>query len=326
MDVKISVIVPVYNVEQYIEKCLRSLIAQTYEKWEAFVVIDGATDNSLEICKKIADEDSRFCVLTKENGGPSSARNYALPYIAGDYVAFLDSDDYLEPDYLYNLTLNMIKNNADISMCGYVYENEDGTPIYSVDKKSRSYSREDIIKEMYIPLNKSWGSFLWNKLYSAQIIKEHNLTFNEEFDFFEDMLFNYQYLKWVKTGYFTTEPYYHYLKREASLINSVDGNIKMKYLYYTRSLDYILENYKKTDKLYYEQARLMKCIHTATALRALSALDCQNHPRYIMEKRFLRKNIISFLICADIPVKKRIGALLTLCFPKKAYAIWRKQK
>lgn len=326
MDVKISVIVPVYNVEQYVEKCLRSLIAQTYEKWEAFVVIDGATDNSLEICKKIADEDSRFCILTKGNGGLASARNYALPYIAGDYVAFVDSDDYLEPDYLYNLTLNMIKNNADISMCGYVLEEEDGTQLNNIEKKSRSYSREDIIKEMYVPLNKSWGSFVWNKLYSVQIIKEHNLSFNEELKVFEDILFNYQYLKWVKTGYFTAEPYYHYLKRETSLINYVSEDSKMKYLYYTRSFDYILEDSKKNDKLYYEQARLMKCIHTATALRILSVLDCQKHPRYVLEKRFLRKNIILFLLCSDIPVKKRIGALLTLYFPKKAYAAWRKQK
>ncbi len=325
MDVKVSVVVPVYNVEKYVEKCLRSIMAQTYEKWEAFVVIDGSTDNSIEICKKIAEEDSRFCILTKENGGLSSARNFALPYIAGEYVAFVDSDDYLEPDYLYNLTLNMVKNGADISMCGYVYEDEEGNPIYSIDKKSRSYSREDIIKEMHVPFNRSWDSYVWNKLYSVKIIREHNLTFNEELKMFEDILFNYQYLKWVKTGYFTTEPYYHYLKRGTSLIHDYTKDPVNKYLYSTRSYDLVLEDSKKNDKLYYDHVRIRKCCQVATNLRMLANMDVKRHPRYIIEKRFLKRNLLVFLFCSDVPLSKRLGALLTLVSPKYAYKIWSKK-
>lgn len=323
MNGLVSIVVPIYNAEKFLKKCLDSIASQTYKNWEAFLVIDGATDNSLEICNSFAEEDSRFCVLSKENAGPSAARNYAFPYIAGEYVTFVDSDDYLEPDYLYNLVTNMIKNNSDLSMCGYVYEDEEGNPLYTIDKKSRSYSREDIIKEMYLPVNRSWGSFLWNKLYSVKIIKDHNITFKEECRIFEDSLFNYQYLKWIKTGYFTTEPYYHYIKRGTSAMHS-KANLKDKYLYYTLALDEILKDSKENDKLYYEQIRLIKCIHTATALRVLAHLKLKRHPRYIIERRFLRKNIFLFLFCTDIPFSKRTGALLTLIFPKLAYKMWSK--
>lgn len=327
MDIKISVVVPVYNVENYLEKCLRSIINQSYINWEAFLVVDGATDNSLEICKKIEKEDSRFCVLTKENGGLASARNYALPFITGEYIAFVDSDDYLEQDYLQKLLQGAVKNGADISMCGYIYEDEEGNELYQINKRSRSYSREDIIKEMYIPLNRSWGSFVWNKLYNTQIIKENNLSFNEELKVFEDILFNYQYLKFVKTGYFSSDSLYHYLKRNTSLINNVmTDSPKQKYLYYTKSFDAILEDSKDKDMLFFEQARVMKCIHTATALRVLANLNLEKHPRYIIEKRYLKRNIFILLKNSDIPLKKRLGAVITLLFPKKAYRIWSKQR
>lgn len=326
MDIKVSVIVPVYNVEDYVEKCLRSIINQSHKNWEALVVVDGATDNSLEICKKIEAEDLRIQVLVKENGGLASARNFAFNKITGEYVAFVDSDDYLEPEYLEVLLKNAVEHNALISMCGYTYETEDGKEIYHIQKETKPLSKEEIIDSMYVPLNHSWGSFVWNKLYLSKIIKENNLFFNEELKMFEDILFNYHYISLIDSGYFCTEPLYHYLKRGSSLINNFNSASKEKYLYYTKAFDIILESSKGNDKLYYKWALLMKCIHTATALRVMSKLGLCKNPRYIEERNFLRKNIMRLLFNNNIPIKKRVGALITLLSPELGYKLWNEHK
>ena len=112
----ISVIVPVYNVEEYLEECLNSILVQTYTNLEILIVNDGSTDNSLEILQEFSQRDSRITIFTKENGGLSSARNLAIDEAKGEYFTFIDSDDYIEENYIEYLMKSLIDNEADISI------------------------------------------------------------------------------------------------------------------------------------------------------------------------------------------------------------------
>lgn len=116
---KVTIIIPVYNVEKYLSRCLNNVINQTYSNIEIILVNDGATDNSQVICEEYKKKDDRIKLLVKENGGLSDARNYGIPYATGDYIAFIDSDDMIHTSYIEYL-LNLIeKYNGDISICGY---------------------------------------------------------------------------------------------------------------------------------------------------------------------------------------------------------------
>ena len=117
MEPKISIIVPVYNVEQYLERCVESLINQTYKNIEIILVDDGATDNSGQLCDELAQRDPRIVVYHKVNGGLSDARNYGIDKASGDYIGFIDSDDFIDDDMYEVLLSNILEYNAFISFC-----------------------------------------------------------------------------------------------------------------------------------------------------------------------------------------------------------------
>ena len=115
----ISIIVPVYNVEKYLDRCIQSILVQSFKKFELVLINDGSTDNSLKICQKYREEDNRIVLISQPNKGLSAARNTGLENIHGEYVCFIDSDDFVEKNYLRSLYNNLEKNKADISICEY---------------------------------------------------------------------------------------------------------------------------------------------------------------------------------------------------------------
>ena len=125
MEHLVSIIVPIYNVENYLEKCLTSILAQSYSQIEVLMINDGSTDNSLEIMDDFSKKDSRFLSFTKENGGLSDARNYGIEHATGEYLVFVDSDDYIVSTFVEDLLYNLIDSNTDISVgdMTYLYEN-----------------------------------------------------------------------------------------------------------------------------------------------------------------------------------------------------------
>jgi len=140
---KISVIVPVYNVEKYLAKCIDSILAQTFTDFECILINDGSPDNSPAICDEYAKKDERMKVIHKENGGVSSARNTGLDIAQGEWITFADSDDWVDENYLELMYSNAIKNNCDLSICGFKSVDEKGNinavfsiivPIYKVEK------------------------------------------------------------------------------------------------------------------------------------------------------------------------------------------------
>ncbi|MGG3987022.1 glycosyltransferase [Bacillus smithii] len=215
----ISVIIPVYNAEKFLSKCLDSVKNQTYQDLEIILVNDGSTDKSGLICDEYSRKDQRFIVIHKKNGGVSSARNAALKIAKGDYIGFVDPDDWVEPNMFEKLYQLIIDYKADISMCGYVKEKLDGTILNNIVKP-------DIIKmDRKEALNKilnsnSFKGFLWNKLFSANLIKNNQITFDESIHFCEDLLYCCQCIVKSKNIVYDTTPYYHYVIHDSNASKS----------------------------------------------------------------------------------------------------------
>jgi len=170
MDEKISVIVPVYNVEQYLERCIDSIINQTYKNLEIILVNDGSTDNSGQLCDELAKKDDRIRVIHKKNGGLSDARNVGVDEAKAELIGFIDSDDYIDED-MYELLINNLKAaNADLSMCGHydVYNNVPEAQV--VDKKTWELSPREAIK--MVMEAKILSVTAVNKLYKKSLFSE----------------------------------------------------------------------------------------------------------------------------------------------------------
>lgn len=180
MDVneRISVIIPVYNVEKYLGRCVDSLLKQTYTNIEIILVDDGSTDNSFEFCKQFAKEDTRVIALHQKNQGQSVARNEAMKIANGSYICFVDADDYVVHDYIERLYELLIKNAADISLCRYTeFYDEDINISLTKNKNTevRCLTKQEMLINMHNP-NEKLYVFVWGKLFKRELFSE-NINF-----------------------------------------------------------------------------------------------------------------------------------------------------
>lgn len=216
----ISIIIPVYNVEKYLLNCLRSISLQTFNDFEAILVDDGSTDKSGSFCDDYVKIDNRFKVYHKQNGGVSTARNYALDKVQGEWIYFCDADDIL-----YNYALEtLIKNyneSVDSTMGGYIRINEQEEILGGNNIDQDLYmSTEETLIDFYRPKFKLFNGFIWNRLFKRSIIQKHNLRFREDIHIKEDGLFLIQYLCKCKNGtFYTTKPIYKYIEHNSSAMN-----------------------------------------------------------------------------------------------------------
>ncbi len=217
----ISIIVPVYNVEKYLYNCLRSISQQTYNKFEVILVDDGSTDTSGNICDEYVKKDKRFKVYHKKNGGVSSARNYGLDKIHGEWVYFCDADDILYENALATLRMNF-DENVDSTMGGYIRINVQGETIEENKKYENLHlSLEEVLADFYEPWFKMFNGYIWNRLFRRNIIEKHHLRFREDIFIKEDGLFLIQYLCRCNNGtYYNTKPIYKYIEHSSSAMNS----------------------------------------------------------------------------------------------------------
>ena len=209
----ISVIVPVYNVAQYLEKSIASIQQQTYQNLEIILVDDGATDESGRLCEKIAEQDERVLVYHKENEGLSQARNDGLKQAHGDYVIFIDSDDYIHSEMIASLYQQLVKEDADVSSCGVmnVYANSESPQTENQDDyficDTETFLREYLIGEK-IP------GTICNKLIKKEIAAQ--LTFPKGL-IYEDAYYHFDLIKVAKKYVVNTKPYYYYFHRGDSI-------------------------------------------------------------------------------------------------------------
>ena len=187
----VSIIVPVYNVEKYIERCVKSLIAQEHNNIEIILIDDGTKDNSGKIIDSLAVTDSRIKVIHKTNGGVSSARNAGLKIAKGDYVVFVDGDDYVDSDYVSYFLKLAVENGCDIAMNlkNHTYKS-------SASNKDKKCVIDALTAMEYIYTGKIFVA-VWNKIYKASLLKEHNLKFDTDYWYGEGMLFNIACLQYV---------------------------------------------------------------------------------------------------------------------------------
>lgn len=214
MNSLISIIVPVYNSEKYLDKCLECLVGQTYSNLEIILVDDGSTDSSLVICKKFQKSDSRIKIIEKKNEGAGAARNAGLSHASGELIMFIDSDDWIELEMLEHLHGLMMEHRADLAVCNYFIENPDGSNrvCYSMQLDQSPFETEKVQKCIYLLDSQGKLAYLWNRMYRRSIIQENNLKFDNFFTTGQDLDFNLKYLYHVRKCVISDEPYYHYIK------------------------------------------------------------------------------------------------------------------
>jgi glycosyltransferase EpsJ len=221
---------PVYNVEKYVGKAIESILAQTFTEYEFLIVDDGTPDKSGEICDAYAKKDSRIRVIHKENGGAPSARNTAIDIAQGEYVYFLDSDDWAEPTMLADMYALAKKNQADLVVCGFYIDTYYGDKHLSekICVDDRIYTNaQEFRSESYRYFDRNLLYTPWNKLYRMDRIRQYHLRFPQTL--WDDFPFNLSYLFHVERVAITTHAYYHFIRaREDSETSSYRADMYEK--------------------------------------------------------------------------------------------------
>lgn len=237
---KVSIVIPVYNVEKYIRECLDSIINQTYKNLEIILVDDESKDKSGIICDEYALKDSRIKVVHKKNGGAASARNIALDLLTGDYIAFIDSDDYVASQYIEYLVQYLEQNNADISICSY-YD------LYTDNMIQHDLVDKTFTKKQYLEnfLGDWTSGILWNKLFKKKLLEHVRFIEGRRID---DEFFTYK-------GVINSEciiqfniPLIYYRQRISSVMQNENNNA----LILRDRMDYMIQRYKDITSLYPE--------------------------------------------------------------------------
>lgn len=225
--VKVSIIVPVYNVEKYLTRCLDSLINQTLKDTEIICINDGSTDSSLKILKEYQQKDNRITIIDKENQGQSIARNIGISKSIGEYIGFVDSDDWVDLDFYEKLYSSAIKHNADIAVAGIIRLHKYNKKNHlKIDNESITEDFEKKLKLCDIPDK----SYVWNKIYKSDKIKEYNLKFKEKM-IYEDVIFTPEVI--LKLNKLVTVPNikYYYWRNPNSTVTQRNEKAKQDSVY-----------------------------------------------------------------------------------------------
>lgn len=218
---KITVVVPVYNMEKYVKRAIDSLLAQTYRNFEIVLVDDGSTDNGGQICDAYAAEYDFITAVHKENGGLSSARNAGIRAATGEYIVFPDPDDWVSEDYLQKFVDMQESNHSDLEICGYYIADEKSQKEASGGRKQVFLNKDEALSQLFI--GGGFSGFAWNKLYHMDIIRKNNLWFDEELGMAQDLHFAFRYiLKCEKISY-NGEPVYFYYQHIGGVTNTNAG-------------------------------------------------------------------------------------------------------
>ncbi len=283
---KVSVIVPVYKVEQYLTRCLDSILVQTEQKWECICINDGSPDNSLKILEEYQAKDRRFRVINQENQGVSAARNAGIELAMSPYIMFVDSDDWLDKDAI-ELLLNEAENQqAELVMCGHYCEGDNATtcevelPASSEYRGIGSFAYNDMI----FSYNSLSDVAVWGKLFKTELIKQNGIRFSVNVKISEDLEFCSCALCHSERISILNRSLYHYLRGDDSIMNNISR--KMSVQDYSKSLTVVYHLYKCVPSCVSKARR--KMLTTGLLRRALSAkrfydeilLKCDTNTRH----------------------------------------------
>ncbi|OUQ80715.1 hypothetical protein B5E48_04865 [Massilimicrobiota sp. An105] len=312
----VSIVVPIYNVEKYLERCLNSLINQTYKNIEILLINDGSTDESESICLKYIKKDSRIKYYKKENGGLSSARNKGIAVSMGKYISFIDSDDYVRNDMIETLLYYMVKNDADIVECNY-YEVRINGKITEKKKnyEIKSYNSGEAIKSLID--NESITPTAWNKLYNRQLFNKIKYTeniFHEDEDIIIKLLIESKKIVSIP------DCLYFYITRNGSIINSP---LKLNHFDIIKIMQdriQLLKNEGVASELIDKTNARLSNIYNELYARILLSLDGKFDKKleYIKNKRHKQ---IKMVLLSSIKLNRKIRCLIFYLMPKISYKI-----
>lgn len=233
----ISVIVPVYKVEKYLKPCVDSILNQTYKNLEIILVDDGSPDNCPKICDEFIEKDNRIKVIHKENGGLSDARNAGIDIATGEYLAFVDSDDYIDSCMYERLLEKLIENNADVAMCYAKNIYDDDCDFYDVEQKEIDiYDSNDIFKALF---KKELNNFAWNKLYKKSLFSEIRYPKGK---IYEDLFTTYRIFGLCERAVLDRTQMYYYRVRSESIMGKARKVINThKFLAFNEIIAYFNE-------------------------------------------------------------------------------------
>lgn len=209
----VSIVIPVYNVEKFLPKCLDSILAQKYKDWELILVDDGSKDKSGVVCDQYAQKDARIKVVHKHNGGVSSARNRGMELAKGEFICFIDSDDYVDATFLDDFHTKQYV--ADFYISGAYYDVH-RKPYSCAKYREQFCENASQIRETFFSQQLYSNGYPWGKLYKLKIIKDNHLTFDESLPIHEDHNFVFAYFALTKSVFITSSAGYHYLVFEDS--------------------------------------------------------------------------------------------------------------
>lgn len=248
----ISIIVPIYNAEKVLAKCLESILSQQFSDIEILLINDGSTDSSLNICQEYAQKDRRIKVIDIPNGGVSNARNVGINNSRGEYIAFVDADDYIESDMYSKLLMKMNNTNAEIAFCGYFCHTIRRTTKTVMFESTMA--QEQIINE-FIPKfissmsingneQRMYGGAVWRCLFKASMIKNNKINFNPKLKIAEDLIFLLNALSRSNIVCFVNLPLYNYVRNESiATTQKYISGFEQQIDYYYSEIDKIFYNY-----------------------------------------------------------------------------------
>ena len=238
----ISIVIPVYNVDKYLSQCLESIINQTYQDLEIIIIDDGSSDNSPQICDEFAKKDKRITVIHKENGGAASARNEGLRKATGDFLAFVDSDDYIEKNAYSTMMEVMSREGADIVECAFSFKFRDKETEEYVFQEEKQF---DQIKYLSLFTTQWTCGLIWNKLFRREVL--HNVFFEEGHQI-DDEFFTYQGVMTARKIVFAPSILYHYRMRASGLMKNPEAYERILF----DRLDYSTKRRRKVVEQYPE--------------------------------------------------------------------------
>lgn len=259
----VSIIVPLYNGEQTIERCLTSIRNQSYRNIEVLIVNDGSKDHSMKVLKKFKERDPRFHILNKGNSGVSDSRNLGMKYAKGKYMQFVDSDDWIVRDATETFVTAAETNNCDMIITDYHRVVNHKIYIKGHIPEDGLISRRKFAEYMMkAPANFYYG-VMWNKFFRTEIIKSHKIKCSRDLNWCEDFLFNLEYLQYVRDVCVIKKPIYYYVKTKGSLVST---QINLKQTIRTKRIlfDYYKDLYKSID-LYDENKLRIQMFYLAVA-------------------------------------------------------------
>ena len=318
MQPKVSIIIPIYNTEKYLDRCMQSVLSQTLKDIEIILVDDESPDNAPMMCDDYAKQDSRIKVIHKKNGGLGFARNSGLDVASGEYVAYLDSDDYVAKN-MYEILYNKAKDyKCDVVMCGYNFVDRYGHVNNCTNTMQKQlYEEDDVLKILFATLGAApkdftdniMGMSVWRAIYSVDIIKKNNIRFPSEREFIcEDAIFHIDFFHKIKRAYIIEEALYYYCNNPGSLsrIFREDRYEKDKVLY--KKQCEMLEYYGTIDigKTYIDRMFLTFArVFLTEAVYQLKLADAISWIKTVMNDNLLT-DILSCYPYKENPKKQRI--------------------